>query len=140
LNSRSQKTYRLPTEAEWEYAARSGGKREKYAGSNSPDSVAWYSSNSGDSTHPVGRKSPNGLGLYDMSGNVWEWCLDWYSKDYYDSSPRHNPRGPESGLKRVIRGGSWTTLERGLRSTHRVGAKVNYRNKSLGFRLVVFEK
>lgn len=107
LNSRTGKRYRMPTEAEWEYAARSGGKREKYAGGNDVDAVAWYGSNSGSRTHPVGQKQPNGLGLYDMSGNVWEWCQDWYGGSYYNQSSRDNPGGPSSGSSRVIRGGGW---------------------------------
>ncbi|MBF0424187.1 MAG: SUMF1/EgtB/PvdO family nonheme iron enzyme, partial [Magnetococcales bacterium] len=87
-------TYRLPTEAEWEYACRSGGKQEKYCGGNDVDQVAWYGSNSGNKTYPVGRKVANGLGAYDMSGNVWEWVADWYGSDYYASSPKENPKGP----------------------------------------------
>jgi len=107
LNGKTGKSYRLPTEAEWEFAARSGGKREKYAGGDDLDRVAWYGSNSGSKTHPVGTKAPNGLGLSDMSGNVWEWCQDWYGDKYYGESPRDNPRGPSSGQYRVLRGGSW---------------------------------
>jgi formylglycine-generating enzyme required for sulfatase activity len=107
LNQQTGKTYRLPTEAEWEYAARSGGKSEKYSGGNNVDSVAWYKANAGSQTHPVGRKQPNGLGIYDMSGNVWEWCNDIYDEHYYRNSPRDNPRGPSSGSLRVLRGGPW---------------------------------
>jgi len=101
--------YRLPTEAEWEYAARAATNNPDYLYSGSDDisTVAWYWSNSGSSTHPVGTKAPNGIGTYDMSGNVWEWCWDWYSSSYYSSSPQNDPRGPESGSKRVLRGGSW---------------------------------
>ena len=101
--------YRLPTEAEWEFAAR-GGKQSNgytYSGSNTISDVAWYSSNSGGKTHPVGTKSPNELGIYDMSGNVWEWCSDWYSSGYYSSSLSTDPTGPTSGSVRVLRGGSW---------------------------------
>ena len=109
LNSKTGMNFRLPTEAEWEYAARGGNRSNKtqYSGSSNIDNVAWYDSNSGSTTHPVKGKSPNELGLYDMSGNVWEWCSDWYSSDYYSNSPRNNPQGPSSGSRRVLRGGSW---------------------------------
>ncbi len=102
---------RLPTEAEWEYACRGGNKSKGYifSGSNSADSVAWYDENSGGRTHPVGTKQPNELGLYDMSGNVWEWCADWYSSDYYSKSPYENPTGPSSGDYHVLRGGSYSS-------------------------------
>jgi formylglycine-generating enzyme required for sulfatase activity len=129
------KGYRLPTEAEWEYAARSAGKREKYAGGNVVDDVAWYSGNSANSTHPVGKKSANGLGLYDMSGNVWQWTNDWYGENYYSVSPRINPPGPQSGSKRIFRGGSWFYDARGARTTYRDFASPNYRSSYLGFRL-----
>ena len=100
---------RLPTEAEWEYAARGGIKSNgyKYSGSNNCGDVAWYYNNSGSKTHPVGQKMPNELGIYDMSGNVWEWCSDWYYSNYYSKSPNSNPKGPTSGTYRVWRGGSW---------------------------------
>jgi len=100
--------YRLPTEAEWEYAARGGTNDPDYlySGSDNFDEVAWCNVNSGGKTHPVGEKAPNGLGIYDMSGNLWEWCWDWY--DRYSSDSLDNPTGPESGNRRSIRGGSWT--------------------------------
>jgi formylglycine-generating enzyme required for sulfatase activity len=107
LNSKGG-TFRLPTEAEWEYAARSGGKPEKYAGGSDVDSVAWYSGNSGKSTHPVGTKSPNGLGIYDMSGNVWQWCEDTYDDAAYKKHQRNNPISNSGGSDKVIRGGSWS--------------------------------
>ncbi len=137
LNSKSDKSYRLPTEAEWEYAARSGGRKEKYAGVDSPDAVAWYSTNSGGSTHQVGTKSPNALGLYDMSGNVWEWCQDWFAFSYYNNSPRDNPQGSSSGVDRVLRGGSWRNVPRGVRAAYRDGHAPGYRNINLGFRLIL---
>ena len=107
LNRQTGQNFRLPTEAEWEFAARGGNRSTgaKYAGSHAISTVAWYAHNSGSRTHPVKGKSPNELGLYDMSGNVWEWCEDWYGSSYYSSSPQTNPKGPASGYYRVCRGG-----------------------------------
>ena len=113
LNQLTNKNFRLPTEAEWEYAARGGKKSQgyKYAGSNSLGSVAWYEDHSGDKTHPVKGKSPNELGIYDMSGNVYEWCSDWYDYNYYKKSPSNNPQGPSKGSgsdpRHVTRGGGF---------------------------------
>ncbi|PNU18567.1 formylglycine-generating enzyme family protein, partial [Geothermobacter hydrogeniphilus] len=129
--------YRLPTEAEWEYACRSGGKDEKYCGGDDVDAVAWYDGNSGNRTHEVGQKRPNGLGLYDMSGNVWEWVSDWYNSSYYGNSPRNNPQGPSSGSDRVNRGGGWFNAPGGLRSAYRVRSGPGRRYGSLGFRLAL---
>jgi len=137
LSQNENRIYRLPTEAEWEYAARSGGKQERYAGSDDIDKVAWYKSNSGDVTHSVGQKQPNGLGLYDMSGNVWQWTSDWYDRRYYRESPRSDPRGPSSGTMRVFRGGSWFYDQRGVRATYRDFSSPDFSSSYLGFRLVL---
>jgi formylglycine-generating enzyme required for sulfatase activity len=128
---------RLPTEAEWEYATRRGGDKEKWAGTNSESELgeyAWYWKNSGDKTHPVGQRKPNGSGIYDMNGNVWEWVSDWYYNNYYKKSPKNNPKGPDSGKMRVLRGGSWGD---GLRQISTVGRYRLYpvaRDFSVGFR------
>ena len=143
LNRRSERTFRLPTEAEWEYAARSGGQDEKYAGTNDQESLedfAWYRVNSNGQTRFIGMKKPNSLGLHDMSGNVREWCSDWYGEDYYNISPRENPQGPDNGEYRVIRGGAWG-LPKGLaRTTYRDAAKPNQRRNDIGFRLALSAK
>ncbi len=121
LNQQTDKKYRLPTEAEWEYAA-SGGNQNKgyiYSGSNIINDVAWYRDNSSNKTHTVGEKQPNELGIYDMSGNVWEWCSDWYGSDYYNISPQNNPTGPTIGSFRVLRGGSWISDATNCRLAHR---------------------
>ena len=119
LNRLTGKNFRLPTEAEWEYAARGGNKSKgyKYSGSNDADAVAWYGDNSGGKTHPVATKQSNELGLYDMSGNVWEWCQDWYGD--YSSNSQTNPRGASTGSLRVLRGGSWNDIARGVRVSYR---------------------
>jgi sulfatase modifying factor 1 len=139
VNQLSGKNYRLPTEAEWEYAARSGGKSEKWAGTSSESGLgkyAWYNLNSHNQIHPVGQKQPNGLGIYDMSGNVWEWCQDWYGAYYYKESPKNNPQGPANGSARVVRGGSWVNLAWGLRASYRYRDLPESRTDMvLGFRL-----
>ncbi|MFH0782915.1 MAG: formylglycine-generating enzyme family protein [Pseudomonadota bacterium] len=137
LNGKSGCKYRLPTEAESEFAARSGGRIEKYAGGNNIDVVAWYKTNSGSSTHPVGQKQPNGLGLYDMTGNVWEWCEDVYESGYYSKSPKSNPEGPSSGSGRANRGGGWYDDPGGARATARNGDTPATTGIALGFRLVL---
>ncbi|OGW32201.1 MAG: hypothetical protein A2X59_10145 [Nitrospirae bacterium GWC2_42_7] len=129
--------YRLPTEAEWEYAARSGGKKEKYSGGNDVDKVAWHISNSNSKMHPSGTKAPNGLGIYDMSGNVWERCQDWYDENYYNHSPKNNPAGPDSGSTRVVRGGSWRNSSWFSRSSFRGRYYPGDMENTDGFRLVM---
>nr|VFK56356.1 MAG: Formylglycine-generating enzyme, required for sulfatase activity, contains SUMF1/FGE domain [Candidatus Kentron sp. TUN]VFK62632.1 MAG: Formylglycine-generating enzyme, required for sulfatase activity, contains SUMF1/FGE domain [Candidatus Kentron sp. TUN] len=136
LNTRSQSRYRLATEAEWEYACRSGGKIQKYCGGDNLDSVGWYNRNSANRTHPVAQKSPNGLGLYDMSGNVWEWVQDKYDSDYYANAPRNNPQGPSSGALRVLRGGSWLTYSSFVRAAIREAHKSGNSRYIRGFRCV----
>ena len=139
LNALTGQQFRLPTEAEWEYAAR-GGSQSKgytYSGSNSLDEVAWYSSNSGSKTHEVATKSPNELGIYDMTGNVWEWCQDWYGDNYYAWSVIINPTGPSSGSYRVYRGGSWSHYARYCRVPIRCSITPDFRNYDLGLRLAL---
>jgi formylglycine-generating enzyme required for sulfatase activity len=135
----SGEVYRLPTEAEWEFAARSGGKLEKWAGTSSESKLgeyAWYDANSVDRTHPVGKKKPNALGFHDMSGNVWEWTGDFFSETYYQKSPRDNPLGPDDGAARVLRGGCWLDRARDCRSAIRFSFIPVNAFKSIGFRMV----
>jgi formylglycine-generating enzyme required for sulfatase activity len=130
--------YRLPTEAEWEYAARSGGKSERYSGGDDVYFFAWYTGTAAEeyNTRPTATKAPNGLGLYDMSGNVSEWTSDWYNSNYYSNSPRNNPVGPVSGDLRVVRGGNWGVEATDLRSTYRNYLTPDYRGSGVGFRLL----
>lgn len=128
--------YRLPTEAEWEYAARAG-TRTAYSFGNDVSQLeryAWYSENSGKTTHPVGEKLPNAWGLYDMHGNVWEWVQDWWENDYPEG-PVADPEGPSSGELRVVRGGGWISSAMVCRSAYRNHNSPDDRNRSLGFRL-----
>ena len=137
LNSLTGQNFRLPTEAEWEFAARGGNNSNhyQYSGSNELGDVAWYDGNSGDKTHVVATKQPNELGLYDMSGNVWEWCSDWFGN--YSSSSLTNPTGPNSGSYRVLRGGGWSSLARNCRSSYRHGVAPGNGSLDDGLRLVL---
>lgn len=137
LNSLTGRNFRLPTEAEWEFACRGGNNSRgyKYSGSNNLGSVAWYDDNSGNKTHSVATKSPNELGIYDMSGNVWEWCSDWYGD--YSSDAQTNPKGPVSGSRRVRRGGCWFGYVGGCRSSYRGGDDPAFRVIILGLRLAL---
>ena len=137
LNRLTGRNFRLPTEAEWEFACRGGNNSRgyKYSGSNVIDNVAWYWDNSGGKTHPVGTKAPNELGIYDMSGNVWEWCSDWYAD--YTSYSQTDPTGPRSGSGRVDRGGSWCDGAWCCRSSFRDGDDPTNRSCRLGLRLAL---
>ena len=135
LSKKTGKNFRLPTEAEWEFAARGGMKSKGYifSGSNDLDQVGWSVSNSEGSTHPVAQKVPNELGLYDMSGNAWEWCSDWL--DLYDTLQVDNPQGPKEGTFRVRRGGSWDAKEKNCRNTYRLSNSPRRSFHSIGVRV-----
>jgi formylglycine-generating enzyme required for sulfatase activity len=151
LKKKTGKQYRLPREAEWEYAARDGGKNVKYSWGNGepsgniadesakrqfPKQNIWSGYDDGYVfTAPVGSFRPNELGLYDMTGNVWEWCSDWYGQNYYQGSPKNNPEGPSKGSNKVLRGGSWSNDSRNLRAVYRGGNDPANRSYFTGFRL-----
>lgn len=138
LNRRTGKQYTLPTEAEWEYAARSGGKGEEWAGTSDQEdlgSYAWFYDNAGFESHPVGEKKPNGLGLYDMTGNVWQWTSDWYGDDYYKNSPADDPKGAPAGKTRSLRGGYWGDLSQFVRVARRISLDPSVRGPGFGFRI-----
>jgi formylglycine-generating enzyme required for sulfatase activity/ankyrin repeat protein len=132
LSAQSGHHFRLPTEAEWEYACMAGKPRQEY---EELGDIAWFNENSNDATHAVGQKKPNAWGLYDMLGNVWEWCQDWYGN--YPGAPQTNPSGPESGSSRVIRGGSWSVLFLHVRPVNRGSNLPSDRGDYLGFRLAI---
>ena len=134
LNKVSGLDFRLPTEAEWEKCCRGGSSAAQYG---PIDGIAWNVANSGGKAHPVGTKKPNGFGLFDMLGNVWEWCSDWYSSGYYETSPLLNPTGPSQGKRRVCRGGGFLHGGGYLRSAHRNSQEPAKSRPYLGFRLVL---
>ncbi|KAF0219900.1 MAG: hypothetical protein FD174_1624 [Geobacteraceae bacterium] len=140
LNARTGLKWRMPTEAEWEYTARSGGKKQKYPGFSDEGSVedyAWQDVNSGGKPHPVGEKKPNELGLYDMAGNVWEWVQDRYDRDYYRLSPKMDPKGDPFGVNRIIKGGSALKSAGALRASYRDYVAPETRGACFGLRLVM---
>ena len=130
--------YRLPTEAEWEYACRAGSTTAFYWGNSGDeiDEYCWYGDNSDKETHPVGKKKPNAWGLYDMCGNVYEWCQDFWDGNYYENSPEKDPRGPEGGKYRVLRGGGFNAVPWSCRSADRCGFKSGFGDPHNGFRLL----
>lgn len=136
LSQTTGQNYRLPTEAEWEYAARGGNKSSGYifSGDNDLEKVGWSGDNSGASTQAVGRKNPNELGLYDMSGNIYEWCIDWFGD--YTATAQTNPSGANSNAARVLRGGSWLSIAPDCRVANRYGGRPEFRGDNIGFRVV----
>jgi formylglycine-generating enzyme required for sulfatase activity len=140
LNKLSSLKYRLPTEAEWEFAARSGGREQKYSGTSDEKVLANYACSKlscADVTLPVGQKQPNNLGLYDMSGNAWEWVKDRYDPYYYRQSPQKNPQGDPFGINRILRGGASDSVNGQLRTTYREYLSPNTRRDGVGFRLLL---
>ena len=140
LSAKTGKSVTLPTEAQWEYACRAGSKTRFYYGDDNDytnlGDYAWYGKNSDNKTHPVGQKKPNAWGLYDMNGNVWQYCSDWYA-DSYANANKTDPTGPASGAHRVVRGGSWINGPFSCRSAYRAGAPPDERSSNIGFRVVV---
>lgn len=138
LNKLTGKNYRLPTEAEWEYAARGGqlSKGYKYCGSDSLNDIAWYAPNADKKTHPVGQKKPNELGLYDMSGNVWERCADWYQANFYKYAAKENPVQQKKKMFRLVRGGSWRSEEQRCQARARNIDVYDHHISNGGLRLV----
>lgn len=137
LSDKSGKRHRLLTEAEWEYVARSGGKEDKWSGTGDRtglNSVAWFGDNSRKRVNDVGLKKPNLLGIFDMSGNVWEWVSDWYADNYYNFSQSDNPGGPEEGLMKVMRGGSWFDEAEKATTTYRFRGNPTFASTNIGFR------
>ena len=135
-------TFTLPTEAQWEYAARGGNKSKgyTYSGGDNIGKVAWYEENSMDKSHEIGMKKGNELGIYDMSGNLWEWCKDWFDGYYYDHSPSLDPTGPVYGYMRSQRGGSWRSIAQGCRVSCRFRSSPNERASNCGFRLALVKE
>jgi formylglycine-generating enzyme required for sulfatase activity len=141
LSAKTGTTVRLPTEAQWEYACRAGSKTRFGFGDEDEKlgDYAWYASNSESKTHPAGQKKPNAWGLYDMHGNVWEWCSDCFA-DSYAGAKTEDPPGPDSGGRRVLRGGAWNNIPEGCRSAYRYGSPPDYRDQFCGFRVAVDAK
>ncbi len=140
LRNKTGKNYRLPTEGEWEFAARERGKIFKWAGTNDKvdlENYAWCYENASMKSHPVKTKRPNGLGIYDMSGNVFEWISDWYDDSYFLNSPINNPKGSDSGHSRVVRGGSFSSKFYTVRTARRFSVRENNAGFDLGFRLAM---
>ncbi|MCU0450279.1 MAG: formylglycine-generating enzyme family protein [Bernardetiaceae bacterium] len=137
LAQKTGQKFRLPTEAEWEFAARGGKKTQKYhfAGSNTIEEVAWFDKNSNKQAHGVGSKKPNELGLYDMTGNVWEWVADWFGEDYYANSPERDPQGPRTGAMRVMRSGSYVNYPGDNRIAIRISNMPDDTGPFFGFRV-----
>ncbi|MDD5089823.1 MAG: SUMF1/EgtB/PvdO family nonheme iron enzyme, partial [Candidatus Wallbacteria bacterium] len=139
LSEKFGRKFRLPTEAEWEYACRAGTDTTYYWNGNPDVEYMWYDKNSGSTTHDVGTCKPNAWGLYDMSGNVWEWCSDWYDANYYSSSPAKDPQGPGSGSGRVLRGGSWFFSGPNCRSAYRDYYAPDFRGDGIGLRVLAVQ-